>query len=152
NDPHLAYSIPSPRMITHLTAPGLNVIGNGVVTRPGFQFSHNERIAIGRTDFQIDQEDLYILELSEDGKTWRGPQGPQLIERVIESINVLGSEPEKVELAYTSLGPVISESRERKRAFVIRAVSLEPGAVSSLDFVPQVFAGDWNEFRKALRY
>ena len=152
NDPHLPYSIPSPRMIAHLMAPGLNVIGNGPVSRPGFQFSHNERIAIGRTDFQIDQQDLYVLELSEDGKTWRGPHGPEPIERITESIDVRDSDPEKVELAYTSLGPVISEARDRKRAFVVRAVSLEPGAVSNLDFVPQALAGNWSEFRKALRY
>jgi penicillin amidase len=152
NDPHLPYSIPSPRMITHLTAPGFNVIGIAPVWRPGFQFSHNERIAIGRTDFQIDQEDLYVLELGEDGKSWRGPHGPEPIERTVESIDVRDSEPQKVELAYTSLGPVVSESRERKRAFVVRAVSLEPGAVSSLEYVPQALAGTWDEFRKALRY
>ncbi len=152
NDPHLPYSIPSPRMISHLSAPGFNVIGNGPVGRPGFQFSHNERIAIGRTDFQIDQEDLYVLELSEDGKTWRGPNGPEPVERIVTSIDVRDSDPEKVELAYTSLGPIISEARQRKRAFVVRAISMEPGAVSNLDYVPQALAGNWSEFRKALRY
>ena len=60
NDPHLPFSIPSPRMVSHLIAPGLNVIGAGPVWRPGVQFGHNERIAFGRTDFQIDQEDLYL--------------------------------------------------------------------------------------------
>lgn len=152
NDPHLPFSIPSPRMISHLSAPGFNAIGNGPVGRPGFQFSHNERIAIGRTDFQIDQQDLYVLELSEDGKTWRGPHGLEPVERIVVSIDVRDSDPEKVELAYTSLGPIISEARERKRAFVVRAVSLQSGAVSNLDFVPQALAANWNEFRKALRY
>jgi penicillin amidase len=152
NDPHLPFSIPSPRMISHLSAPGFNAIGNGPVGRPGFQFSHNERIAIGRTDFQIDQQDLYVLELSEDGKTWRGPQGPEPVERIVVNIDVRDGDPEKVELAYTSLGPIISEARERRRAFVVRAVSLQPGAVSNLDFVPQALAGNWGEFRRALRY
>jgi penicillin G amidase len=152
NDPHLPYVIPSQRMIMHLSAPGFNVIGIAPVWRPGFQFSHNERIAIGRTNFPIDQEDLYVLERSEDGKDWRGPNGPEPIQRIEESINVRDSEPQKVELAYTSLGPVVLEAPERKRAFVVRGVYLEPGAAGSLEYIPQALAGTWDEFRKALRY
>lgn len=152
NDPHLPFSIPGPRMITHIMAPGFNVVGQGPVWRPGFQFSHNERIAIGRTDFQIDQEDLYVLELGEDGQTWKSPRGLVPITRVVEVIPVRDQAPAKVDLAYTSLGPVIFESRERRRALVVRSVSLEPGAAGSLDYVPQALAGNWDEFRKALRY
>jgi penicillin G amidase len=152
NDPHLAFTIPSPRMIAHLSAPGFNVVGAGPAWRPGFQFGHNERIAVGRTDFQIDGEDLYVLELSEDGKTWLGPHGPEPVERVVETVKVRDRDPDKVELAYTSLGPIISESRERRRAIVVRAVSLQPGAVSALEYVPQTLVSNWEEFRKALRY
>ena len=72
NDPHLPFSIPSPRMITHLSAPGFNLVGAGPAWLPGVQFGHTDRIAFGRTDFQIDQQDLYVLEVSEDGKTLAG--------------------------------------------------------------------------------
>jgi len=51
--------------------------------------------------------------LSEDGKTWRGPHGPEPIERTVETIDVRDQEPSKVELAFTSLGPVISERARR---------------------------------------
>ena len=152
NDPHLPFSIPSPRMITHLSAPGFSLVGNGPSWLPGVQFGHNDRIAFGRTDFQIDQQDVYVLELGEDGKTWRGPQGPEPIERVVESIDVRDQDPVKVELAFTSLGPVISEAPDRRRALVIRSAGLEPGAVIGLEYVPKTLAQNWAEFRKAIRY
>jgi penicillin amidase len=152
NDPHLVFSLPSPRMITHLAAPGFNLVGSGPAWLPGVQFGHNDRIAFGRTDLQIDQQDLYVLELSEDGKTWRGPRGPEPIERTVESIDVRDQELAKVELAFTSLGPVISENGERRRALVMRSASLEPGAVIGLEYVPKVLARNWDEFRKAIRY
>jgi penicillin amidase len=66
-------------MVSHLMAPGFNVIGAGPVWRPGVQFGHNEHIAFGRTDFQIDQEDLYVLELSPDGKSFKVPHGWETI-------------------------------------------------------------------------
>jgi penicillin amidase len=152
NDPHLPFSIPSPRMITHLSAPGFNLVGAGPAWTPGVQFGHNDQIAFGRTDFQIDQQDIYVLEVSEDGQTWRGPRGPEPIERVVETIDVRDQEPTKVELAFTSLGPVISEARDRRRALVLRSAMLEPGAVMNLEYVPKVLARNWDEFRKAIRY
>ena len=152
NDPHLAFSIPSPRMITHLSAPGFNLVGAGPAWLPGVQFGHNDRIAFGRTDFQIDQQDLYVLELSEDGRSWRGPNGPEPVERVVETIDVRDHEPAKVEIALTSLGPVISEARERRRALVVRSAMLERGAVLGLEYVPKTLARNWDEFRKAIRY
>jgi penicillin amidase len=90
--------------------------------------------------------------LSEDGKTWRGPHGPEPIERTVDTIDVRDQEPSKVELAFTSLGPVISETREKGRALVVRSASLEPGAVIGLEYVPKVLARNWDEFRKAIRY
>jgi len=152
NDPHLAYGIPSPRMVSHLTAPGLNVIGAGPVWRPGVQFGHNEHIAFGRTDFQIDQEDLYVLDLNAAGTTYRGYHGDEPIERISEQINVRGQTPVAVELAFTSLGPIVSEDKAANRALVLRAAWLESGAVVNLEYVPKLFAKNWQEFRTAIRY
>jgi len=150
NDPHLPFSIPSPRMVSHLMAPGLNVIGAGPVWRPGVQFGHNERIAFGRTDFQIDQEDLYVLEVSADGTQYRGPKGAEPIERVTEEIKVRGQAPVTVTLAFTALGPIVSE--DAGRAVVLRAAWLQSGASVNLEYVPKVFAQNWGEFRAAIRH
>lgn len=150
NDPHLPFSIPSPRMVSHLMAPGLNVIGAGPVWRPGVQFGHNERIAFGRTDFQIDQEDLYVLEVSADGLQYRGHKTAEPIERVTEDIKVRGQAPASVTLAFTPLGPIVSE--DAGRAVVLRAAWMQSGASANLEYVPKVFAQNWDEFRAAIRH
>ena len=152
NDPHLAYGVPSPRMVSHLMAPGLNVIGAGPVWRPGVQFGHNDHIAFGRTDFQIDQEDLYLLKVDSTGSTYQGHQQAEAIERVTEEINVRGQPAVKLELAFTALGPIISEDKAARRAVVLRAAWLESGAVVNLEYVPKVFAKSWPEFRAAIRH
>ena len=173
NDPHLPFSIPSPRMVSHLMAPGLNVIGAGPVWRPGVQFGHNERIAFGRTDFQIDQEDLYVLEVSADGSQYRGHKSAEPIERVTEEIKVRGQAPVSVTLAFTALGPVVSEgsstatnpsntvdshtpvppaATRTQRAVVLRAAWMQSGASANLEYVPKVFAQNWDEFRAAIRH
>ena len=152
NDPHLPYSVPSPRMVCHLKAPGLNLIGAGPVWRPGVQFGHNEYIAFGRTDFQIDQEDLYVLEVNAAGTQYQGFKATESIARISEEILVRGQLPVKVDLAFTPLGPIIAEDRQVGRAVVLRAAWLEPGAATNLEYVPKVFATNWDEFRAAIRH
>ncbi len=152
NDPHLAFGMPSPRMVTHLSAPGFNVTGAGPVWRPGVQFGHNDRIAFGRTDFQIDQEDLYVLELTQNATHYKTPQGDLPIERVTESIKVRNQSDVKVELAFCELGPLVSEHPEQNRAIVLRAAWLQPGAAVNLEYVPKLFAKNWAEFRAAIRH
>jgi len=151
NDPHLAFGIPGPRMVTHLSAPGFNVIGAGPVWRPGVQFGHNEHIAFGRTDFRIDQQDLYVLELDAEGRAYRGPQGWVPIERQTQDVAVRGAEAARIELAYAAVGPIVHEDRAARKALALRAVWLEPGACVNLEYVPKLFATDWPSFRKALR-
>jgi penicillin amidase len=152
NDPHLAFGMPSPRMVTHLSAPGFNVTGAGPVWRPGVQFGHNDRIAFGRTDFQIDQEDLYVLQLTQNGTHYKGPKGDLPIERVTDTIKVRHQPDVQIELAFCDLGPIVSEHRDQKRAVVLRAAWLQPGAAVNLEYVPKLFAKNWQEFRAAIRH
>jgi penicillin amidase len=150
NDPHLPFSVPGPRLITHLRAPGFELAGAGFPSRPGMQFGHTDRIAFGRTDFQIDQEDLYVLDVNPAGTEYRTPNGWAPITRVKETIAVRGEAPREVEIATTLLGPIIHESPGR--AIVLRAIWMEPGAAIGLEFIPKVLATNWDEFRLALRY
>src|SRR5215211_1044701 len=60
NDPHRAITHPSVRYITHLVAPGWNVIGAGEPASPGVSIGHNERIAFGLTIVGMDQQDAYV--------------------------------------------------------------------------------------------
>src|SRR5581483_9832935 len=56
NDPHRSLDVPSVRYVTHLVAPGLDVIGAGEPALPGISIGHNENIAFGITVFDIAQE------------------------------------------------------------------------------------------------
>ena len=67
DDPHRTHAVPSLRYISHLVAPGLNVIGAGEPALPGISIGHNDHIAFGLTIFPIDQEDLYVYEKAADG-------------------------------------------------------------------------------------
>ena len=151
NDPHLAFSIPGPRMVTHLMAPGFNVTGAGPVWRPGVQFGHNEHIAFGRTDFQIDQEDLYVLELDAAGTSYKGPQGWVPLVQREESIEVRGAQPVKVMLRWAGMGPVFHHDVAGKSGLAVKTVWLQPATCVALEYVPKLFAHDWASFRKALR-
>jgi len=148
NDPHLPFSVPGPRFITHLQAPGLDAIGAGPASRPGFQFGHTDRIAFGRTDFQIDQEDLYVLRLNDDASAYRTKDGWQAISRVTETVGVRGGAPVVATIGLTPLGPIISEGPGR--AVVLRAASLQPGPPVTLEYVLIALARDWAGYRQAL--
>ena len=150
NDPHLPFTVPSPRFTTHLRAPGLDVIGNGPASRPGFQFGHTDRIAFGRTDFKIDQEDLYVLRLNDDATCYRTADGWQSITRHTETIAVRGAEPVSLTIGLTPLGPIIAE--RPGTAITLRAASLLPGSPVGLEYVRLSLATDWASYRAAIRF
>lgn len=149
NDPHLPFSVPGPRFMTHLRAPGLDAIGAGPANRPGFMFGHNDRIAWGRTNFNIDQEDLYVLRLNEDATAYRGKAGWEDITRVRESIAVRGAPDVTVVIGTTRLGPIIAEGPGR--AITLRAASLLPGPPMTLEYLLLPLATDWPSYLHAVR-
>ncbi len=60
NDPHRVITNPAVRYITHLVAPGWNVIGSGEPASPGVAIGHNDRVAFGLTVVGMDQQDVYV--------------------------------------------------------------------------------------------
>ena len=55
NDPHREQGVPSLRYFSHLSGPGLDVIGAGEPFLPGVSLGHNGTIAFGLTIFAVDQ-------------------------------------------------------------------------------------------------
>jgi penicillin G amidase len=151
NDPHLPLEVPSQRWITHLSAPGLNVIGASAPWNPGVQNGHNERVAFGRTNFDVDAEDVYVLTTKQDDPnqylyagTWRP------LKVISESIAVAGEAPVEVTLKYSVMGPVVAEHIAEHRAIAVRAAWMEPGAATALQFILPMFASNWVEFKEAI--
>jgi penicillin amidase len=151
NDPHRAYSAPSLRYITHISAPGLDVIGAGEPALPGISIGHNGRIAFGLTIFNIDQEDLYVYELNPNNSTqYRYKDGWESFRVVREEIRVKGSAPQTAELTFTRHGPVIYFDAEKRRAYAVRSCWLEPGMSPYFGSIDYMRARDFKTFQRAM--
>lgn len=146
DDPHRTHAVPSLRYISHLVAPGLNVIGAGEPALPGISIGHNDHIAFGLTIFPIDQEDLYVYEKAADG--YRYGEEIERYSTSTEKIAVRGSSDINVTLKYTRHGPVVFESGNL--AFAIRAAWLEPGMAPYFGSIEYMRAENWREFLAAL--
>ena len=94
NDPHRAITHPSVRYITHLVAPGWNVIGAGEPASPGVSIGHNDRIAFGLTIVGMDQQDVYVERIGPcagSGGRGDGKRCPSSAQRSIVSLFPLPS-------------------------------------------------------------
>ncbi|WP_077806650.1 penicillin acylase family protein [Neoasaia chiangmaiensis] len=152
NDPHLDFGQPGPRHVVHLTAPGLDVIGGGLPGMPGVMQGHNDRIAWGRTNFHIDQEDLFVLRTDParpDHYLHHGEWVPMVARTV--TIAVKDAPDQTATLHFAAQGPVISQDPAHHRAVAVAATWLAPGANGLLANIGINLARDWTEFRQALR-
>ena len=94
NDPHRTVANPSLRYISHLVAPGWNVIGASEPPFVGVAIGHNDRLGWGLTIVGTDQEDVYVEEVNPANPNevkWRDGWEPLRIVR--EEIKVKGAEP-----------------------------------------------------------
>jgi penicillin amidase len=153
NDPHLGIGGFGPRHVSHLTAPGLDVIGAGSPGLPGIMQGHTDRFAFGRTNFHIDQEDLFILELDpEDPERYRHGGGWKRFERIEISIPAKGSAPVPATLRYSVQGPVVSHDPAKRRATALSAVELQPGSSGAFAMIAINLARNWQSLRDAFRF
>ncbi len=152
NDPHLGIGRSSPRHMVHLTAPGLDVIGAGAPGLPGIMQGHTDRFAFGRTNFHIDQTDLFVLRTKEGdaGRYWHKGEW-KAFETFEEEIAVKGAPAERVILRYADGRPVVSEDATRQRAIAFATVSMLPGANQRFAMIAINLAKDWASLRKAFK-
>jgi penicillin G amidase len=157
NDPHRIITNPAVRYLSHLVAPGWNVIGAGEPASPGIAIGHNDRIAFGLTVVGMDQQDTYIETLGacpgaaaeslgcyRHRGVWR-----RFVART-DTLRVKGESPRAVMLQFTVHGPVVSIDSARKRAVAIRSVHSEPGTASYLGSLAMDRARNWPQFEAAM--
>ena len=150
NDPHRQLGSPSLRYIVALNAPGLNIIGAGEPALPGISLGHNDDIAFGITIFAIDQEDLYVYELSKSNPdAYRYQSGWEKMQIVRETIDVKGGAAREVELRFTRHGPVLSLDAANHRAFAMRTVWNESGLAGYFGSSRLLMTKNWNDFKVA---
>jgi penicillin amidase len=152
NDPHLGIGGANPRHMIHLTAPGLDVIGAGAPGLPGIMQGHTDRFAFGRTNFHIDQTDLFILR-TKDGdpnRYWHKGEW-KAFETFEDEIAVKGAPPERVTLRYAGGRPIVSQDAARQRAVAFATVSMLPGANSRFAMIAINLSKDWASLRQAFK-
>ncbi|MEZ5045071.1 MAG: penicillin acylase family protein [Saprospiraceae bacterium] len=153
NDPHRSQAAPSLRYITHLVAPGWNVIGGGEPEIPGISIGHNEHGAWGLTVFGTDAEDLYVYQLNPQNPDQYWYKGAWENMRVIkETIPVKGQKNVVVDLKYTRHGPVTFQDETHHIAYAIRCGWLEIGGSPYLASLRMNQSENFEEFRAACNY
>ena len=152
NDPHLGIGGFGPRHVAHLSAPGLDVIGGGAPGLAGIMQGHTDRFAFGRTNFHIDQEDLFVLELDPaDPDRYRHDGGWKRFATVDVAIPVKDAPPRTVRLRYAVQGPVIAHDPARSRATALASVEMQPGGSGAFAMVAINLAQDWDGLREAFK-
>lgn len=148
NDPHLNFNFPSTWYMTHLRAPGLNVEGVSLPGLPGVIIGHNERIAWGITNLGFDVQDLYLeqIDMNTGRYVFRGAVEQARLER--ELILIRGARPAEHTNWITRHGPIWRT--EGGRALALRWIASEAGQFQ-LPFLELNMAGNWDQFRAALR-
>lgn len=149
NDTHLDHSLPSTWWISQVDGGVLDVEGFTLPGVPGVIIGHNRRIAWGVTSASEDAEDLFVERFASaksdrylaDG-TW-----VRATHRA-ERIKVKGHADVVLDVLVTRHGPVVKRSGATGLALSWIALR-EPG---NTDFVVRIdHAGNWREFRSALR-
>lgn len=152
NDPHRAYSTPSLRYISHLSAPGMNVIGANEPSLPGVSIGHNEDIAFGLTIFPIDQEDLYVYRLNPDNPgEYRYRGGWEPMRTIREPVPVKGGGQRSATMRFTRHGPVVKIDRRNNRAYAVRTAWNQPGMAPYFGSIKYMLSHDYKSFVDAMR-
>lgn len=110
NDPHLPGSLPPAWYLAHLVTPAWQVAGAAFAGTPGVAAGHNGTVAWGVTAGLADDTDLFIEELVGDGRSVRGPDGPEACTVRREVIAVAGGDPVVEEVLETPRGPLLRDS------------------------------------------
>ncbi|TLP80598.1 penicillin acylase family protein [Maribacter sp. ACAM166] len=153
NDPHRTIAIPSLRYMTHLVAPGWNVIGGGEPEIPGISIGHNQFGSWGLTVFKTDGEDLYVYELNPENSNQYKHLGQwKDMTHIKETIKIKGQKDSIVDLSFTHHGPVTFTDLENNVAYAVRCAWLEPGGSPYLASLRMDQASTWEEFREACNY
>ena len=153
NDPHRSIVAPSLRYLTHLVAPGWNVIGGGEPEIPGISIGHNGYGAWGLTVFRTDAEDLYVYEINPKNSKQYWHNGEWLdFKEIKETIPVKGKENHDIVLKYSIHGPVTFVDENRNRAYAVKCGWLEVGGSPYLASLRMNQSQSWEEFREACSY
>jgi penicillin amidase len=151
NDPHLEINLPPVWYEMHLQCPSINVIGVTIPGLPWVIIGHNDAIAWGVSNSTVDVQDLYIEKFNEARDMYWEKDGWESLTKKEEVILIKGSkEPERLEVLWTSRGPVISPHIvESVNPISLKWTSHEGDRVVEAGYLLNK-AKNWDDFAAAL--
>lgn len=111
NDPHLPAALPNLGYLAKVTCPAFSVAGISIAGIPAFITGHNAIGAWGTTSAQVDNADLFLEELSEDGRRVRHGDSWAICHETVELIPVKGQkEPTPLSILRTPRGAIVARA------------------------------------------
>lgn len=110
NDPHLPAALPNLGYLARVKCPAFTVGGVSIAGIPAFITGHNEHAAWGSTSAQVDNADLFLEELSEDGQRVREREGWTRCFEHVEEIPVKGAPAVSLRVLRTQRGTIVART------------------------------------------
>ncbi len=154
NDMHLALSSPGIWIQMHEVIPGkLNVTGVVVPGQPFVVAGHNEKIAWGMTNLEVDNIDLFAEKINPaDSNQYFFNREWKNMKIRDEVIKIKGGKEQTLKLRFTHRGPIISGFEKVTDA----VMSMRWSGYDQSDEVRSVYllnrASNWDEFRSAISF
>lgn len=154
NDPHLGINYPAIWYEVALQGDGLNEIGYSFPGVPGIIIGHNDHIAWGVTNGQVDDTDLYLEQLSADGSTYLYNNQQLPVTTYPETIKVAGQADVHLTVRVTNHGPILNDVVPALKTvttpIALQWTALQPG-YSFAGFFELGAAQNWSDFQAALK-
>ncbi len=112
NDPHLPATLPNLGYLARVKCKDFTVAGVSIAGIPAFITGHNGVAAWGSTSAQVDNADLFLEELSEDGQRVRQGDTWTNCHELVEQIPVKGADPVELRIIRTPRGTVVARSND----------------------------------------
>jgi len=110
-DPHIGVHLPGPFALIHLRGPGIHVAGASVPGTPGVLIGHNEHVAWSFTSAMLDDQDLFVLTLDEEGENELIDGAWLRVRTVTEEIRVRWQDdPVVLKIRMSEHGPLVRDS------------------------------------------
>jgi len=152
NDPHLPISLPPIWYELHLHCPTMNVIGVSLPGIPLVIIGHNKYIAWGITSSTVDVQDLYLEKLDRSQDMYLDSDSWKPLHKREEIIKVKGQQkPERMEIVWTSRGPIISPVIIKSEQPVSLRWTIYEGGRSFEAFYLLNKAQNWPQFLQGLK-
>ncbi|RYZ05585.1 MAG: penicillin acylase family protein [Myxococcales bacterium] len=110
NDPHLPAALPNLGYLARVKCPEFTVGGISIAGIPAFITGHNEHAAWGSTSAQVDNADLFLEELSDDGRRVRDADGWKSCHERVEEIPVKGAPAVALRVIRTPRGTIVART------------------------------------------